>query len=1591
MLKDHNFLQGFIVLLFLIAGTPSIMAQITPVGLGGYTNSFPGVDAANRNEYPSGTPQVSGAANGKPVPTNDWWSSLIKSDHVSNLFNYPMALKTINPGLVVSYIPWGVYDDQEPVVVGVTGLNASKATVANYSDWTVTMDWTDGSHNLQATSGIGMPFLYFNKANSDIAQITVNLGQVIIDGEMLIVTDARNDADFAFYAPAGSTWTQSGSRYTSNLNNKNYWSMAMIPLTATNVGTVAEEYKKYAYVFPQNTTTTWVYDESNSVMRTNFVVTPEVKEGTDTNVLLGLLPHQWANLSDDSSTPNKYEYSSVRGVLKTMDGNTFSVENTYKGILPALPYLANYSEEFSPSELDKKNAQIENDGLATWTDSYNEGQVMNRLIQTARIADQMGNTEARDKMVATVKERLEDWLKAESSEVAFLFYYNSDWSTLIGYPAGHGQDGNINDHHFHWGYFIHAASFLEQFEPGWSDQWGDMINLLVRDAASPDRSDTQFPFLRNFSPYAGHCWANGFATFPQGNDQESTSESMQFNSSLIHWGTITGNDEIRDLGIYLYTTEQTAIEEYWFDMYERNFSSSQQYSLVSRVWGNSYDNGTFWTADIAASYGIEMYPIHGGSLYLGHNTGYVQKLWNEISANTGILRNEENPNLWHDIMWEYLSFVDPQRAIDLYNSNPDRSLKFGVSDAQTYHWIHSMNAIGNVNSSITSDYPIAAAFNKNGEITYVAHNYSNIPITVNFSDGYLLDVPAYKMATSRDVDVSGVLTSDFNQAYVNGSVNLSVATTGNGITKVEFYDGNDLIGEKLVPPYEIEALNLSLGVHGMYAKVFVNDEFNTTNIISVQVGEQVPFLGNSFNIPGIIEAGNYDKFEGGVGQGISYVDVSQQNEGGYRPQEYVDALVDTQEGATVGWLSAGEWMEYSINVQTAGKYDFIFRYASGNANGGGPFYLEIDGNKISTDISVDYTIDWDSWASKTVNNVELNEGEHVLRLVIINGEFNIGEMAFEYSSGLGYFPPTANAGSNVVILLPATTGSLDGSLSSDPEGQELFYDWEQVYGPSIISFSDNAIASPDISNLIEGVYKCKLTVNDGTYFSHSEVLVIVSETANLIPSIAITSPANNSSFKENSDISITTSASDLDGDIALVEFYDGSTKIGEDLNEPFSLVWAGATVGNHVLTAKATDNGNAVGTSTIVNISVDEVMSCVETNTQGSQGSFSIGYKSTFATVGTYVTITFELLDNDKSGVVAFLWQESPFAEAQMEHVSGNIFSKTINNLTIGSTISYACKFAYAGGLSVTNYISYVVGSDCQDAIDVEPPVNFTAELGAITSSSIELLLNGTDNSGTVVYDVNYVASSTSLTVDSGGSESLVINALSPETQYQLSITASDLAGNTTNNSPIILNATTGANTNTECEGSTFESQNGDFEIGYSYKFETIGSDVEITFELLDDKDGVFAFLWNESPFTETVMTHVSGKIFTATIIEQTAGTPLSLACKFEFSNGLAVTKYFSYVVGNSCSDVTLGFENGTPKEMKAYPNPVVSSLNLVFSSSDKIIIHNVIDGLGRVEAIPYKIYKSRIQFDFSTVQPGLYVVLLEKNAVSDFIRVLKK
>lgn len=998
---------GMIILAFLFLMPLFNSAQIIPVGNGSYTTQLPPADAGGRNRPPNGTPRLSGNAIGKPVPTSDWWTGLLTFND-ANLYNYPLSMKGSSSGLVLSYtfLGQGANDTrqpmgpEQPIVVGVAGLTGTYPTVSDYSDWTVTTSWNQAGRAFHATMGMGMPFVYCTKGITDVASIVVNIGTVSIQGEMLLITNSISGSNFAVYAPAGSSWLQTGNTFTSTLAGKNYFSAAMLP-TGMPALSAANNYKQFAYVFPANTTVSWNYHKASSTVQSTFTITTDIKEGSGNTFIQGLLPHQWSHLAAGSPQPGSISYATVRGAMKMLSANTFTIENKFKGVLSAIPNQGKYSPGFNPAALNAKIALVQHAGLDTWTDSYNEGLVMNRLVQVAKIADQMGNTDARDKMINTVKTRMENWLKATQGENAFVFYYDSKWTTLIGYPAGHSSDANINDHHFHYGYFISVAAAIEQFQPGWAAQWGPMVNLLIKDAANPDRSSTMFPFLRHFNPYAGHAWAAGLLNNePHGNNQESSSEAMNFNASLIHWGETTGNMEIRDLGIYLYTSEQNAIEEYWYDMSDRNFPANYGLMMASRVWGNGHDRNTFWTGDIAAMYGINKFPMTGSHLYHGYNKTYAQALWNNMTANTGVLSNSPNPNLWFENYWIYRAFTNPAHAIMLYNNYPGYQPKFGNSDAHTYHWLHSFNGMGTVDATVTADFPIAAVFNKAGDKTYVAHNYGSSEITVIYSDGFSMTVPARTLKTSKDIPVTASITSSAAQVPANGSVDLTTVVSGMGITKVEFYDGTELLGSSTAAPYTITASNLSARIHGFFSKVYAGNALQISNVASVVVGAQLPYQGNIVSIPSqALESGNFDYYEGGVGQNISYFDITPSNDASpsFRANEYVDAISTAGEGNTVNWIEAGEWLEYTVNIAQTGTYDLAIRYASGNTAGGGPFHIEVDGNPVTNDITVALTnTNWNVWATKSVSGIILPAGQHVIRLVFDKGGFNIGRLNFNY-------------------------------------------------------------------------------------------------------------------------------------------------------------------------------------------------------------------------------------------------------------------------------------------------------------------------------------------------------------------------------------------------------------------------------------------------------------------------------------------------------------------------------------------------------------------------------------------------------------------
>jgi beta-glucanase (GH16 family) len=242
--------------------------------------------------------------------------------------------------------------------------------------------------------------------------------------------------------------------------------------------------------------------------------------------------------------------------------------------------------------------------------------------------------------------------------------------------------------------------------------------------------------------------------------------------------------------------------------------------------------------------------------------------------------------------------------------------------------------------------------------------------------------------------------------------------------------------------------------------------------------------------------------------------------------------------------------------------------------------------------------------------------------------------------------------------------------------------------------------------------------------------------------------------------------------------------------------------------------------------------------------------------------------------------------------------------------------------------------------VDTQIPINFTATVGNVTSSSVELLLNATDNSGNVVYNVTYGGTTITSAGASGVQKSLVISGLNSNTNYIFSVAASDISGNIATNNSIVLNATTTGVIG--CNGTDTVASQGSFTTGYNYAFETIGTSVKITFELLDtDKIGVVAYLWKQSPFAETSMSNVSGNIFTHTITGQTNGTTINYAVKFAYANGMSVTRYISYVVGSNC---TMSQNDFMDFSDFYFTNPVHNYISIQSTSDiDKVEMYSLI------------------------------------------------
>ena len=188
-----------------------------------------------------------------------------------------------------------------------------------------------------------------------------------------------------------------------------------------------------------------------------------------------------------------------------------------------------------------------------------------------------------------------------------------------------------------------------------------------------------------------------------------------------------------------------------------------------------------------------------------------------------------------------------------------------------------------------------------------------------------------------------------------------------------------------------EAGSVNGGVSGTadfpHAKVYVEG-----GIVTKPTIERRPFGGTATAIPGIVEAENFD--EGSEGDSYSGAQGKSGDDGDhtYRGEDY--SLVDIVSGGTgraIGYTAAGEWLEYTLNVTQSGEYDITANVSNGA--GAGTLSLSLDGDALVSLPFNGTANDWNTY-EKTTATASLTEGEHVLRITIVDASTNVDYVQF---------------------------------------------------------------------------------------------------------------------------------------------------------------------------------------------------------------------------------------------------------------------------------------------------------------------------------------------------------------------------------------------------------------------------------------------------------------------------------------------------------------------------------------------------------------------------------------------------------------------
>ncbi|GAA3512542.1 hypothetical protein GCM10022393_27890 [Aquimarina addita] len=1025
---------------------------------------------------------------GKPVPTNDWWTSVLYAENDDgtrnggNLWTYPLLSRANTEGFQIGHRTAKDWGGDESVGISVdylvtlTGDNfsASKTVATNWSDWHVDLEvqQSDSPNTMNVTLAQGMPFVWIKTNGFNAIVQSVHTGvRTYYDANGEVLSFPTTTDRFAieydgnlYGVHLSETTTITGvDGNEGNLEIANTSGKYVVFSALTDISDL-DFLHTYAFTKPTGTTAVYDYQPDNGLVNVTYEVETTNIVGTESNVLQGFIPHHYRGNANTFSFLTGREYTATpRGTLKLAAGTNFTFSYEFKAdILPHFNEPTTVTSDANPYEkakltemIDSYSASLDPDNFADGT--YWGGKALVKLIKYALIAKEIGHPDF-DSLLNLAKERTYDWLTYTPGETSFYYAYYPAWKALVGFNEEY-YSGFFTDHHFHYGYLAHAGALLEMAEPGAMDGYWPMLTSVIKTYANWDRNDTDFPYMRTFSPWMGHSFANGLGN-AIGNNQESTSEAMQSWAGMFMTGEITENEEMRDAAAYGYLMESRAIADYWYNESGVFEEIGYEQPIVGILEMNRYVYGTFFGAQDTYIHGIQWLPVSpaygfwNDFLTTNEANAIVDPIINNMEADLGALSGD-----WMNVSWGFKLFFDPEGVTKNFEEFWDSSAgtdAYSVAhnsteNALTYYYAHNSQNLGLRQSNYRLSLPLSSAFLKDGSMTYVVYNPKDVAqVCEVFKDGSIVD--------SFTVPATTLITTD-----------------GSGV---------------IITPTE------------------------------------------SHPIPGLVEAEDYK--EGG--QNVGYFDTTTGNRGGAYKTDDVDIqnAGDTTGIYNVGWIASGEWLAYTIDASAStDTYDLDFRVAS--INGNGKFHVELDGTVITDVISVPDTGAWQNYTTLTVPGVTISSEVHELKLVFdaaglnvnylefkesittgvtnCNGDASNGQYSYEISSDgtnptLTFIPEATDMGDTVCILYYGTTatGGYPGYNVTPmvpfqinaSEGQEIYF----YYTYSLPTGGENNTSGSRHNFTVgscgdrSGVSEDKITSNISIYPNPIENIMSLSGLAN---------------------------------------------------------------------------------------------------------------------------------------------------------------------------------------------------------------------------------------------------------------------------------------------------------------------------------------------------------------------------------------------------------------------------------------------------------------------------------------------------------------